>query len=479
TECKIASHKRCYSKYKTPCSGIADGKGRHPTQVFRVELSLLVGGSVKIPPLCERLMSTIERTGLYVEGIYRKSGAAPKVKELKAALEADGENVDLEEYHVHVLTNILKQFLRDLPEPLLTYTLHDDFLRCTGIKDERERVKSIFDVIKKLPKPNFDLFERLVFHLVTVTRHSDSNKMSPNALAVVFAPVLLGTSKKLQAQDAIAVVPQQIICVETVLKEELRTVKAKLDDIDTLESAEKKTGDRLDAVRASLRNSRQKSPQLSPVKQMSLPRQNTVDEEEEEEEDEEEEESVLGEYEEEMEDDMDDGEDGELAAEARALTRHLKSIHKEKHQLTFKLPMLETRQASSDEDMLSGDELESGSVHGRNEEYAINFDLPVMRPSLPQLNKQRISGPAGRKLPRQFAKKVQTARQTSAAEFEDTSEACLPEPIPTIEVCLSRHRQPPTAQGHVYADSMTVESSYVTVPGVLNLSGGDDDEIMV
>ena len=56
---------------------------------------------------------------------------------------------------------------------------------------------------------------------------------------------------------------------------------------------------------------------------MSLPRQNTVEEDEEEE-------SVLGEDEEELEDDVEDGEDGELAAEARALTRHLKSIHKEK-----------------------------------------------------------------------------------------------------------------------------------------------------
>ncbi|GFR76566.1 unconventional myosin-IXb [Elysia marginata] len=472
TECKIATHKKCYSKYKTPCSGMADGKGRHPTQVFGVELSLLVGGNQKIPSLCERLMSTIERTGLYVEGIYRKSGAAPKIKELRAALEADGENVDLEEYQVHVLTNILKQFLRNLPEPLLTHTLHDDFLRCTEIKDEREMVKSLFDVIKKLPRPNFDLFERLVFHLVTVTRHADSNKMSPNALAVVFAPVLLGTSKKLQAQDAIAVVPQQIQCVENVLKEELRTVKAKLDDIDTLESAEQRTGDRLDAVRASLRNSRQKSPQLSPVKQMSLPRQNTVEEEEEEE-------SVLEEDEEEHEDDVEDGED-ELAAEARALTRHLKSIHKEKRQLTFKLPMLETRQASSDEDMLSGDEIDVGSVTGRNEEYAISFYLPVMRPSLPNPNKHRTSGPAGRKLPRQFAKKAESAcRRAPISEFEDTSEACLPEPIPTIDVNETRHRYAHLDGLDVYTDTMTVESSYVTVPGVLNLSGGDDDEIMV
>ena len=47
-----------------------------------------------------------------------------------------------------------------------------------------------------------------------------------------------------------------------------------------------------------------------------------------------------------------------------------------RHQLTFKLPMLETRQASSDEDMLSGDEVDSGGVIGSNEEYAVNFDLP-------------------------------------------------------------------------------------------------------
>ena len=63
-------------------------QSRHPTQLFKVELSLLVGGNHKIPSICERLMSTIERTGLYVEGIYRKSGAAPKLRDLTAALEA-------------------------------------------------------------------------------------------------------------------------------------------------------------------------------------------------------------------------------------------------------------------------------------------------------------------------------------------------------------------------------------------------------
>ena len=46
----------------------------------------------RIPLVCERLMGAIERTGLFTEGVYRKSGAAPRVKELKAALE-EGEKL--------------------------------------------------------------------------------------------------------------------------------------------------------------------------------------------------------------------------------------------------------------------------------------------------------------------------------------------------------------------------------------------------
>ena len=56
--------------------------------MFGGVLNSLVSESQKIPLVCERLMLAIERTGLYTEGVYRKTGAAPKVRELKAALES-------------------------------------------------------------------------------------------------------------------------------------------------------------------------------------------------------------------------------------------------------------------------------------------------------------------------------------------------------------------------------------------------------
>ena len=49
---------------------------------------------------------------------------------------SDQENIDFNEYHVHVLTSVMKTFFRELPEPLLTYDLYDDFIRASGMCTE-------------------------------------------------------------------------------------------------------------------------------------------------------------------------------------------------------------------------------------------------------------------------------------------------------------------------------------------------------
>ncbi|BFY98087.1 hypothetical protein BsWGS_01126 [Bradybaena similaris] len=455
-DCKLACHKKCYSKQNSPCKGVTEIKGQPCSQLFGAKLETLVSDTQKVPLICERIMSTLERTGLYIEGVYRKSGAAPKVKELKGALEADVEGVALEDYHVHVLTSVLKLFLRNLPEPLLTFDLFDDFVRTTEIKDEKEMIKSVFEVIKKLPRSSFDLFERLCFHLACVAMHCDSNKMTASALAVIFAPVLLGTSKKLQAQDAIALMPKQMVCIELILKEQIRTVKSKLDDIDILESAEKTTGERLNAVRASLRSVRQKSPMTSPLRQASVPSQIKVNGAE----------TIADVVDTETEESEVDMECNELAKEEQVLARHLLSIHKEKDKLTYKLSMLESRQGSSDEDVLSGDDVDSVvGADGMCEEFGISFQSPVVRPLLQHITKHRANLPANRLLPQRFARRVK-----SVNDMEDGSEACSSELVPAISVQQSLKLSQSL-------DSLAAESVYVTVPEMSVVQ--DDDEIMV
>ena len=45
---------------------------------------------------------------------------------------SDQGNIDFSDYHVHVLTSVMKTFFRELPEPLLTFDLYDDFIRASG-----------------------------------------------------------------------------------------------------------------------------------------------------------------------------------------------------------------------------------------------------------------------------------------------------------------------------------------------------------
>lgn len=59
-----------------------------------------------------------------VEGIFRKNGNIRRLKELTDAIDRDPSSVDLTQDNAVQLAALLKKFLRELPEPLLTFKLH-------------------------------------------------------------------------------------------------------------------------------------------------------------------------------------------------------------------------------------------------------------------------------------------------------------------------------------------------------------------
>lgn len=61
------------------------------------------------------------------EGLFRIPGSTSKVRKLKFAFDSD--NVDFEEYRdTHTIAGTLKSYLRELPEPLLTFNLYNDWI---------------------------------------------------------------------------------------------------------------------------------------------------------------------------------------------------------------------------------------------------------------------------------------------------------------------------------------------------------------
>jgi hypothetical protein len=307
--CKLTCHKKCYTNASSSCNKESGCQGE-TRRVFGVPLVSLITENNKIPLVIERLLRTIEMYGSYTEGIYRKSGVSSKIKELKVKMDENPDEVDFEKYQVHVLASVLKSFLREMPEPLLTFECYENFITAANLEDSQDRVTTLYDILKKLPPANYDLMERLVFHLARVALHEEVNRMSAASLAIVFAPCVLRTNKVVPAQDSLQDIGSQTQCIETIIREQLRKVRSTLDDIDTLDTACQAATNRL----SSLRSSKVFSPdELLPPNQ---PQQQTNDEE-------------------------------------HLLVDHIQEIQKEKEHLTSTLPTL--THAMSDDDMLSTD----------------------------------------------------------------------------------------------------------------------------
>ena len=127
-DCGLASHKKCLETLHLLC-----GPKRllRKMTTFGVDLGhhLLEVGA-EIPPLVQRCVAVIDSRGTSVKGIYRVSGVKSKVEKLCQAFEnISAEFVDLTDVHPNVIANVVKLYMRQLPEPLMTFRLYSEFIR--------------------------------------------------------------------------------------------------------------------------------------------------------------------------------------------------------------------------------------------------------------------------------------------------------------------------------------------------------------
>ncbi|XP_039194459.1 unconventional myosin-IXb isoform X2 [Crotalus tigris] len=309
--CKLTCHKKCLSKIQSGCTSSQAKKGDQDPEPrhFGVSVSALTSEKNSVPIVMEKLLEYVEMHGLYTEGIYRKSGSANRMRELKQSLQSDPNSVRLENYPIHTITGIFKQWLRELPDPLMTFAQYNDFLRAVELPEKQEQLCAIYSVLEQLPQANHDTLERLIFHLVKVAVVEEVNRMSPNALAIVFAPCLLRCPDNLDPLTSMKDVSKTTTCVEMIIKEQLRKYKMKMDEICQLEAAESIALRRL----SLLRQNKSKSPQTVGASSAS-PRLGLLPEEEET-----------------------DNREKEL------LMERIQSIKEEKEDITYRLPELDQR----------------------------------------------------------------------------------------------------------------------------------------
>ena len=78
------------------------------------------------PLFVEEIIACIEYRGLDVDGIYRISGNLAEVQ--KVRFQVDHGKNNFKDFDIHVLCGALKTFFRELEEPLIPFSLHQEFL---------------------------------------------------------------------------------------------------------------------------------------------------------------------------------------------------------------------------------------------------------------------------------------------------------------------------------------------------------------
>uniref|UniRef100_A0A672JMM5 Rho GTPase-activating protein 29 n=1 Tax=Salarias fasciatus TaxID=181472 RepID=A0A672JMM5_SALFA len=212
-ECSLACHKKCLETLAIQC-GHKKLQGR--LQLFGIDFAQASKNSSDgIPFIIKKCTSEIESRALNIKGIYRVNGAKSRVEKLCQAFENGKDLVELSELSPHDISNVLKLYLRQLPEPLILYRFYNDFI---GLAKECQRViveesdkpqnsqtgeKSspsvqlnkvilkIRDVLRQLPAANYRTLRYLIAHLHRVTEQAEENKMTASNLGIIFGPTLV------------------------------------------------------------------------------------------------------------------------------------------------------------------------------------------------------------------------------------------------------------------------------------------------
>ncbi|KGL97863.1 Rho GTPase-activating protein 10, partial [Charadrius vociferus] len=169
----------------------------------------------------KKCISAVETRGINDQGLYRVVGVSSKVQRLLTLLmDAKTCNeVDLEnsvDWEVKTITSAMKQYLRSLPEPLMTYELHGEFIVPAKSGSPESRVNAVHFLVHKLPEKNREMLEILVKHLANVSKHAKRNLMTVANLGVVFGPTLMRPQEETVA--AIMDLKFQNIVVEILIE---------------------------------------------------------------------------------------------------------------------------------------------------------------------------------------------------------------------------------------------------------------------
>lgn len=146
----------------------------------------------RIPLIFQKLISRIEEGGLETVGLLRIPGAASRIKNLCQELEAkfyEG-TFNWESVKQHDAASLLKYFIRELPQPLLSVQYLRAFQTVQNLPTKNQQLQALNLLVILLPDANRDTLKALLEFLQRVIDKREENKMTMMNVAMVMAPNL-------------------------------------------------------------------------------------------------------------------------------------------------------------------------------------------------------------------------------------------------------------------------------------------------
>ncbi|XP_041864808.1 stAR-related lipid transfer protein 13 isoform X1 [Melanotaenia boesemani] len=146
-------------------------------------------------PLClQQALIHLRTHCLDQVGLFRKSGVKSRIQALRQQCELSPDCVSYEDQSAYDVADMVKQFFRDLPEPLLTNKLGETFLHIYQYVPKEQRLQAIRAAILLMPDENREVLQTLLYFLRDVTSLVEENQMTPMNLAVCLGPSLFHLS---------------------------------------------------------------------------------------------------------------------------------------------------------------------------------------------------------------------------------------------------------------------------------------------
>ncbi|KAI5627511.1 rac GTPase-activating protein 1 [Silurus asotus] len=187
-DCRVIAHPECKHMCVDKCSPHTQGTVQSNQDTLE---GFCPSTPPRVPALIIQCVKEIERRGLEEKGLYRVPGGERAVKELRERFLSAKPLLLHRVDDVHVVCGLLKDFLRKLREPLVTFKLHKTFMEAAELDDDDNGSAMMIQAIGELSQANRETLAFLILHLQRVTQ-SPPCHMDQNNIARVFGPTIIG-----------------------------------------------------------------------------------------------------------------------------------------------------------------------------------------------------------------------------------------------------------------------------------------------